>query len=84
MYILSNFNDKKVKYIMKNSEMFNDIQESLFTLEEKEKNFGFIEIDENDDLWIVDIDNKSIKTKVENIDNFYAFLAKQKLIGNKG
>jgi len=85
-YILSNFDDfydKKAKYIMKNGETFNDIQESLFTLEEKERNFGFIEIDENDDIWIIDIDDKSIKTKIENMDDFYAFLAKQKLAGNK-
>ncbi len=77
------FYEKKAKHIMKNGETFNDIAESIFTLEEKERNFGYIEIDENDDLWVVDIDDKNIKIKVEKMDDFYAFLAKHKLAGGK-
>ncbi len=77
------FYEKKMEHIMKNGETFNDIQASIFTLEEKERDFGYIEIDENDDIWIADIDDKNLKIKVENIDDFYAFLAKQKLAGKK-
>lgn len=77
------FYEKKMGHIMKNGETFNEVQASIFTLEEKERDFGYVEIDENDDIWITDLDDKSLKIKVENMDDFYAFLAKQKLVGKK-
>ena len=74
------FYQKKMNHKMKNGETFNELAESIFTLEERERDFGRIEFDDDDNLWVVDFDNK-IRIKVESMDDFYAFLAKHKLAG---
>ena len=66
----------------KNSEVFNEFIESTFTFEEREGMFGFLYIDHNNNLWIISLNDKTVKTKVESMDDFYAFLAKQKLGGD--
>ena len=75
------FYGKKMDHKMRNGETFNEIAASLFTLEERERPFGKIEFDEDDNIWVVDIDDPTIKLKVDTIEDFYAFLAKYKLAG---
>ena len=76
------FYDKLMDKEMKNGETFNEFAESIFTLEERERMFGYIQIDHEDNLWVVDMDDKDVKMKVDSMDDFYAFLAKQKLGGD--
>lgn len=77
------FYDKIMDHEMKNGESFNEVANSLFTLDEKDRVFGYIEFDKNDDIWVTDIEDRDFKVKIESMDDFYAFLAKQKLAGGK-
>jgi len=84
--INSSFDDfylKKMNHKMRNGETFNEVTHSLFTLEEKERPFGKIEFDDEDNIWIVDLDDPTIKLRVDTLEDFYAFLAKHKLAGGK-
>jgi hypothetical protein len=77
------FYDKLMGEEMSNGETFNEFAESVFTLEEQERDFGKISFDKDDNIWVTDIDDPTFKVKIETMDDFYAFLAKQKLAGGK-
>jgi hypothetical protein len=77
------FYDKLMDEKMNHGETFNEFAESVFTVEERERMFGYIEVDGNDDIWVTDIEDRDFKVKIESMDDFYAFLAKQKLAGGK-
>lgn len=77
------FYDKLMGEEMSNGETFNEFAESVFNLEEQERMFGIIEFDKDDNIWVSDVEDRDVKCKIESMDDFYAFLAKQKLAGGR-
>ena len=59
--------------------IYNEFDSSLMRPEDRDRVFAYMQMDKDGELWLVDLDDWSVKIKLETMEDVYTFLAKKEL-----